>query len=116
MITFLADEDLNRVIVDGLLARTSNLDIVRAQDVGLARMTDPIVLAWAAERGRVLLTHDVHTMTRFAYERIRAGLPCPGVFVIPQTAPIGRIIDDLLLVAEGSLPDEWEGQVRYLPL
>ena len=24
--------------------------------------------------------------------------------------------DDLLLIAECSLPGEWEGQVRYLPL
>jgi hypothetical protein len=116
VLPFLADEDLNRVIVDGVLARKPDLDIVRAQDMGLARMIDPVVLTWAAERGRVLLTHDVRTMTRFAYERIRAGLPCPGVFVIPQTAPVGRIIDDLLVVAEGSLPNEWEGQVRYLPL
>ncbi len=116
MLQFLADEDFNRVIVDGLLARKPDLDIVRAQDVGLARMIDPVVLTWAAERGRVLLTHDVRTMTRFTYERIRAGLPCPGVFVVPQTAPVGRIIDDLLVVAAGSLPNEWEGQVRYLPL
>jgi hypothetical protein len=30
--------------------------------------------------------------------------------------PIGRVIDDLLLLTAYSLDGEWEGQVRYLPL
>jgi len=30
--------------------------------------------------------------------------------------PIATAIEDLLLIAECSLPGEWEGQVRYLPL
>lgn len=113
---FLADADLHRAIVAGLVARNPALDIVRAQDVGLTTTPDPIILAWAAERGRIVVTHDINTMTHFAYERIRAGLACPGVIVAPQTAPVGRMIDDLLIVADASLPDEWDGQVRYLPL
>lgn len=31
------------------------------------------MLAWAAEQQRILLTHDVATITVFAYERVRAG-------------------------------------------
>jgi hypothetical protein len=30
--------------------------------------------------------------------------------------PIRAAIDDLVLIAECSLPDEWEGKVLYLPL
>jgi hypothetical protein len=40
----------------------------------------------------------------------------PGVFEIPTGVPVGRAIEDLLLVAELSVEGEWEGQVRYLPL
>src|SRR2546425_3354973 len=39
-----------------------------------------IVLHWAAERGRILLTHDVSTMTAFAYDRVRSGQRMPGIF------------------------------------
>jgi predicted nuclease of predicted toxin-antitoxin system len=39
--------------------------------VRLADAGDPEVLAWAASEGRVVLTHDVRTMTRFAYDRGR---------------------------------------------
>jgi hypothetical protein len=40
----------------------------------------------------------------------------PGVFEVSRNVPIGVAIDDILLLAECSLDDEWEGQVRYLPL
>jgi hypothetical protein len=29
---------------------------------------------------------------------------------------VGQAIEDLVLLAEASLPGEWEGQVRFLPL
>jgi hypothetical protein len=40
----------------------------------------------------------------------------PGVFQVADGVGVGRIVEDLLLIAECSLGDEWEGQVRYLPL
>ena len=116
MLRLAADENFNNDIVRGLWRRKSELDIVRIQDVGLSGADDPTVLEWAAREGRVLLTHDVTTMTRYAYERVRAGQPMPGVFEVSRAVPIGRAIKDILLLAECSLENEWEGQVRYLPL
>ncbi len=40
----------------------------------------------------------------------------PGVFEVSRNVAIRVAIEDILLVAEGSIEDEWEGQVRYLPL
>ena len=77
---------------------------------------DPVVLARAAEEGRLLLTHDVTTVTRFAYERVRAGLPMPGVVEVSQDLSIGQAIEEVLTLAECSTEGEWEGQVIYLPL
>ena len=74
------------------------------------------MLEWAAQEGRVLLTHDVSTFTHYAYARVAAGKPMPGVFEVPRVVPIGVAIEDILLLAECSLEGEWEGQVRYLPL
>lgn len=116
MIRLAADEDFNNNIVRGLLRRKSDLDIVRVQDVTLSGADDPTVLEWCAHENRVLLTHDVSTMTRYAYERIEAGDPMPGVFEVGQAVPIGRAIEDILLIAECSFEGEWEDQVRYLPL
>jgi hypothetical protein len=111
-----ADENFNNDIVRGLLRRNPDLDITRVQDSGLSGADDPLVLAWAAEEGRILLTHDVTTITRYAYERVIAGQPMPGVFEVSRAVPVGLAIEDILLLAECSLNGEWEGQVRYLPL
>jgi hypothetical protein len=113
---FLVDEDFDNDIVRGMLRRLPNMDIVRVQDVGLSGALDPRVLAWAAQEERVLLTHDVSTMTAHAYARVSSDLHMPGVFAVSQLAPIGQVIEDLLLLVECSLPGEWEGQVRYVPL
>ena len=43
-------------------------------------------------------------------------LRLPGVFEVGQVVPIGRAIEDILLLTECSLDGEWKGQVRYLPL
>lgn len=116
MLLLAADENFNRNIVRGLRRRQADIDIVRIQDVGLSGADDPTVLAWAAQEGRVLLTHDVSTITHYAYERVREGKPMPGVFEVSRGLPIGRVIDDLLLLTAYSLDGEWEGQVQYLPL
>jgi predicted nuclease of predicted toxin-antitoxin system len=116
MLRLAADENFNGDIVRGLVRRKPDLDIVRVQDAGISGADDPAVLEWAARQGRVLLTHDVSTITRFAYERVREGKPMPGVFELRRSVPIGRAIEDILLLAECSLEGEWEGQVRYLPL
>jgi hypothetical protein len=116
MLRLAADENFNNNIVRGLLRREPDLDIVRIQDVGLSGVDDPSVLAWAAQEGRVLLTHDVATITQYAHDRVRAGQSMPGVFEVSRAVPIGRAIEDILLLAECSLEDEWEGQVQYLPL
>ena len=116
VLLFLADENFNNDVVRGLLRRQPNLDIVRVQDVGLSGADDPRVLAWAAHTNRILLTHDVSTITRFAIERVAAGQPMPGVVEVTRLLPVGRVIEDLLLLAETSLDGEWNGLVLYLPL
>jgi hypothetical protein len=116
MVKFVADENFNNTIVRGLLRRYPKLDIVRVQDVGLSGADDPTVLEWAAQENRLLLTHDVATITYYAYERVQSGKPMPGVFEVSRSVSISSAIEDILLLAECSLEDEWEGQVRYLPL
>ncbi len=116
MIRLLADENFNGKIVRGLLQRNPGLDIVRAQDVGLTRAEDPIVLEWAAVEGRIVLTHDVSTMPDFAYERIGRGVPTAGVVVIGDDIPVGRGVEEILILLECSREGEFENRVHYLPM
>lgn len=116
MLRMLADMNFNGKILRGVRRRSPNVDIVRAQDVGLSEADDPTLLAWAAENQRAVLTHDVRTMTHYAHERVRQGLPMPGVFEVHRRISLAIAIEEIVLLAECSLKGEWEGQVRYLPL
>lgn len=116
MLRLATDEDFNNRIVRGLLRRQPELDILRVQDAGLSGKSDEEILAWAANEKRILLTHDVTTMKQAAYDRIAAGLPMPGVFELRQDLTIGRAVDEILLLVQCSDPEEWQGQIRFLPL
>jgi predicted nuclease of predicted toxin-antitoxin system len=112
---FLADENFDNNIIRGWLRRRSDIDIVRVQDVGLSGEDDPTVLEWAAQEDRILLTHDVATITRYAYERVAQDIPMSGVIEIRSDAPIGKVIEDLLLILDCSQEGELIGQIHYLP-
>jgi hypothetical protein len=111
-----ADENFNGHILRGLLRRNPGVDVIRIQDTEVSGAEDPVVLEWTAREGRILITHDVKTITRFAYERVAEGKAMPGVFEVSDTIPIGKAIEDLLFLVECSREGEWEGQVRHLPL
>jgi hypothetical protein len=116
LLAFLADENFKGEIVRGLRHQRPELDVVRVQDVGLSGADDEVILERAAQEARLLLTHDVKTVTTYAYERASAALSMPGVVEVPRWLPVGRAIDELLSLAECSRESEWEGQVIYLPL
>jgi predicted nuclease of predicted toxin-antitoxin system len=92
MIRVVTDFDFNGRVVRGILRLRPTFDLVRVQDIGLAQNTpDPDILAWAAANDRIVLTHDQNTMAGFAFDRVAAGEPMPGVFVVDNTAPIGQV-------------------------
>jgi hypothetical protein len=64
----------------------------------------------------VLLTHDRKTIPPFAYARVAAGLPMPGVFLVSNDMPIGQAIDELLIAVHCLLADECKNLVRYFPM
>src|SRR5437870_1810836 len=95
MYRLLADEDFSNDITRGLLLRHPELDIVRVQHTGLAGEEDPVILEWAAQSRRMVLTHDFNTMLDCAFARVEAEFPMPGVIAIRQSVPVGRAIDEI---------------------
>jgi hypothetical protein len=75
---FLADNDFNGRVIDGLRRREPAIVCVRARDAGLASLPDPGLLEHAAMEGLIVLSHDRNTLAGFARQRIEAGLPMPG--------------------------------------
>ena len=113
---FLADHDLNEHIVHGVLRREPAIEFIRARDVGLHEHSDADMLAYAVTHQLIVVSHDVNTMTAEAYVRIRAGAPVAGLLLIKQSDPVGRVIDDLILIWSTSEVEEWQNAVSFLPL
>lgn len=74
------------------------------------------MLERAAIQGLVLLTHDRQTIPSFAYQRMIAGLPMPGVFLVRDDMPIAQAIEQLLIAAYCLSSEECKGVVRYFPI
>ena len=116
MLKLAADENFNNNIYRALIRQEPKLNIKRIQDVGLSGAIDPNVLAWCAKEKRVLLTHDVTTITKYAWERVESGERMSGVIEVGCHIPMSIIIEDILLLSLYCEEDELEGQVLYLPI
>lgn len=116
MLRLASDADVNGEIIRGLHRRLPQIDLVRAQDALPEGTPDPEVLAWAATENRVLITNDRNTMVGFAYQRVEASEPMPGLIVTTNEQSIGLAIADILLLAEYMPEEEIRDQVVvFLP-
>ncbi len=117
MLRLASDADVNGDIIRGLRSRMPEIDLVRIQDDLPEGTPDPQVLAWAAAENRILITNDRKTMIPFAYKRVAAGEPVPGLIVTTKKQLIGSAIDDIQLIAECMTEEEIRDQiVVFLPL
>ena len=48
-------------------------------------------------------------------EFLMSGRSCPGVFLVSQHAPIGEVIDALVLIWAGSDAEEWKNRIVNIP-
>lgn len=115
-IRFLADADLNKAIVTGVLRREPSVDFLTANAAGLRGMKDDQVLAYGATGQRVLISHDVGTMPAHFRVFRDAGNRSAGVFLIPQSLDIGTAIDELVFIWLASEASDWVDRLEWLPL
>jgi Domain of unknown function (DUF5615) len=113
---FLADHDLNEHIVTGVLRLEPLVEFLRARDVGYDERPDVEVLEYAASESFIVVSHDVNTMTAAAYDRISNGDEMAGLLMVRQIDPVRLVIEDLVLIWSASEAEEWENQIRFLPL
>lgn len=109
---FLADENLETGIQVQLRQHHPDIDILNVRDVGLDQTPDEDILQWAADNGRIIVTHDVNTMRGLADNRARAGLPMPGAIIVLEHIPYGVAIEFIAYVNSGQFGD-MEGRTVF---
>lgn len=112
--SFQADADLNPEIGRGLRRREPMIDFRGATGVIADGTSDPEVLQFAADAGRVLVSRDVSTMPDH-FERFIAEHESPGVLLIPSRRSIGTVIEGLLIIWLTWTPEDLRNQVRWIP-
>jgi hypothetical protein len=113
--TFLADNDFNEDIFQGVARTQPKVQITRLRDVDLATSSDANVLEWAAQQNHILLSHDVNTMSAAAVERLALNKRLTGLMLVHQRPLVIRaVIESLLLIWSASEAEEWHGQVIFL--
>lgn len=112
---FQADNDLRGSIRTGVLRREPSVDFQSARAASLDGVPDPEVLRLAMVQGRILISHDENSMPGH-FRDFRANTNrSSGVLMVPQAAPVGRVIENILLIWLASQADEWVDRIVWLP-
>ena len=86
---FQADADLNEDLITGVMRREPAIDFQTAMAASLRGVPDPEFVSRQTS---------------------------PGVLIVSQSAHLGRVIDDLILIWSASGAEEWTNVLDYIPL
>ena len=105
---FHLDENVDHAIAYGL--RRHDIDVTVTSEVGLLQADDEEQLAFARDTARVIVTHDEDFLVLHSQ-----GIPHTGIaYCPPDTYPIGRILQALLLIWGVMEPEEMLNHVEFL--
>jgi hypothetical protein len=76
---------------------------------------DPMILLWAEQAGRILISLDWDTMIAHLEAHLAAGRHSPGIFLIHPRSRIQDLIAFLALAAHAGSEAQWRDQVTYIP-
>ncbi len=116
MLRLLFDEDLNNHVIRGLLRRLPTLDYETTHSLDLAGKSDDEVLLAAAAAERLVISHDVNTMSAAFTRLVEAGNQSYGLLLVPQSLPIGEAIADLELICAATENADWLDRLDFLPI
>lgn len=107
------DEQVPLSITRGL--RSRGADVLTVQEDGMRSTDDRLILDRAFALGRVLFSRDKDFLIEAA-RRQTAGEAFGGIVFAPQEgASIGKLIDDLELIANAYDDADIANQVSYIP-
>lgn len=117
-IRYLLDENVDPVFRSGLLRSEPNLTVwqigmLNAPTLGTL---DPDILIWCEENGFILVTNNRKSMPVHLDDHLESGRHTNGIFILNSEFSVGETIDELLLIALASAPEEYFDRITYLPV
>jgi hypothetical protein len=113
---FWIDQNMSRAILVALQQAYPEHEFVYVRETEYNDAPDETLLEEAAKQGIIIITHDKRTLVGFAYDRIRAGLPMPGVIAVKQLTSIGVAIRHLVFLIGAGESSDFDKLVWHIPL
>ncbi|MDM9379858.1 DUF5615 family PIN-like protein [Chlorogloeopsis sp. ULAP01] len=115
---YLFDENVDPEYVRQLRRQNPNLVVrmVGEPATPTKGILDPEILVWCEATGFVLVTNNRRSMPVHLMEHIAQCRHIPGIFILNPNLSMGETLEDLILVAEAALDDEYQDRIEYLPL
>ena len=112
-VKFYMDVHIPRSITNGL--RRLNVDVLTAQEDKAITLPDNRLLTRATQLGRTLYSQDDDLLAEAA-RRLKAKNSFSGVIYSHQlNSPIGKIVQDMELIAKACEAVEMQNQIVFLP-
>jgi hypothetical protein len=77
---------------------------------------DSDILCWCEENRFILVTNNRKTMPVHLAEHLAAGRHVAGIFILNDDMNMGQIMEELMIVAEAALSDEYQDRISFMPL
>ena len=115
---FLIDENISPQYRTQLLNHEPSLTVlvIGDEDAPPKSTPDPEILEWCEQHQFILITNNRESMPQHLSDHLSAGHHVPGIFTINLEVPMGKIIEELLLIAGASDEDEYIDRITYIPL
>ncbi len=115
---FLIDENLPPVIAVQIRQHEPRIQALAIGQPGAPPKgaPDPQLLHWIEANNYLLITNNRASMPGHLREHLAAGRHVPGILVTPFPLDIGTLIEELVLIWDASLPNEFQDQIVYLSL
>lgn len=117
MVRLLIDENLPPSYQTQLLRRKSELTVWMIGDPGTPPKgtLDPEILIWCEQHEFILVTNNRRSMPVHLLEHLNRGAHIPGILVFRAQASWGRLLEDLILIAEVDELEEFRDRIVHIP-
>ena len=115
---YLLDENIHPSYKKQLLFKRPELVVHAVGDPGFPQKgtLDPEILLWCEDNNLVLITNNRKSMPVHLRDHVARGRHIPGIITLNSEMSLGETIDELILIAETTLVDEYQDSIRYLPI
>jgi hypothetical protein len=77
---------------------------------------NPVILEWCEAHQFMLLTNNRKSMPGHLARHVAQDRHVPGILIVDPNTAIAAVAEDLALIAGASLENEFQDQIRYLPI